>query len=280
MEAERIESELRNVTAALDRVDRFVSRRDDIPLLLAELARAIPDSTALLSLRIDSVETSLSVLTPRAADVIVELANVERVVSPRIVGLGRTRRWSPNAARARDDPLSQAKPMTNRDRRTLILGAGAIACLFTVAKGVPRIVDWERDRAIASARANQLLAEASVDPRELRAARDSLAARRRRLVAIDSALPVAVTASEAVARLASTLGDLADSCSVRVSAIQLATGQRDVERNHRGLRAPERRRGRGRPRVVAPRDRRLGESARRPGTLRYRARADGAAEQG
>ena len=111
--------------------------------------------------------------------------------------------------------------MTNRDRRTLILGASAITCLFTFAKGVPRMVAWERDRAIALARANRVLAEASVDPRELRAARDSLAARRGRLVAIDSALPVAATASEAVARLASTLGDLADSCLVRVSAIQL-----------------------------------------------------------
>jgi hypothetical protein len=86
VEAERIESELRNVTAALDRVDRFVSRRDDIPLLLAELGRTLPDSSALLGLRIDSVEMSLSVLTPHAADVIVELANAERVVSPRIVG--------------------------------------------------------------------------------------------------------------------------------------------------------------------------------------------------
>ena len=86
VEAERIEAELRNVTAALDRVDRFASRRYDIPLVLAELAQAIPDSTALLSLRVDSVETSLSVLTPRAADVIVDLASVERVVSPRIVG--------------------------------------------------------------------------------------------------------------------------------------------------------------------------------------------------
>jgi hypothetical protein len=86
VEAERIESDLRNVTAALDRVERFVSRRDDIPLLLAELARTLPDSSALLSLRIDSVETSLSVLTPHAADVIVELANAERVVAPRIVG--------------------------------------------------------------------------------------------------------------------------------------------------------------------------------------------------
>ncbi len=86
VEAERIEGELRNVTAALDRVDRFVSRRDDVPLLLAELARALPDSTALLSFRTDSAEASLSVLTPHAAQVIVELATAKRVVSPRIVG--------------------------------------------------------------------------------------------------------------------------------------------------------------------------------------------------
>jgi hypothetical protein len=111
--------------------------------------------------------------------------------------------------------------MTNRDRRTLILGASVIASLVTLAKGAPSIAAWQRVRATASVHANQLLASASVDPAELRAARDSLAARRGRLVAIDSALPVAATASEAVARLASTLGDLADSCSVRVSAIQL-----------------------------------------------------------
>jgi len=111
--------------------------------------------------------------------------------------------------------------MTDRDRRTLILGAGAIGCLFTFARGVPRVLAWQRERALASARASQLLASALADPRELRGARDSLSARLGRLVAIDSALPVAATASEAVARLASTLGDLADSCSVRVSAIQL-----------------------------------------------------------
>ncbi len=111
--------------------------------------------------------------------------------------------------------------MTNRDRRTAILGAVAIACLFTFAKGVPAIAAWQRDRAIELARANRRLTSSSVDPRELRAARDSLTARRSRLAIVDSALPVVATASEAVARLAATLGDLADSCSVRVSAIQL-----------------------------------------------------------
>ncbi|HEV8446140.1 MAG TPA: GspMb/PilO family protein [Gemmatimonadaceae bacterium] len=111
--------------------------------------------------------------------------------------------------------------MTSRDRRTLIVGAGVIASLFAATKGAPAVAAWERDRAAASLRANQLVVAASVDPRELRAARDSLGARRARLEAIDSLVPTALGASEAVARLASTLEDLADSCSVRVSSIQL-----------------------------------------------------------
>src|SRR5262249_43111899 len=110
--------------------------------------------------------------------------------------------------------------MTPRDRRVLTVGVSVIACLLAAAKGVPAIVAWQGDQTIASLRAGQLLASASVDPGELRAARDSLVARRIRLDAIDSVVPVAASASEAVARLASALEDLADSCSVRVSSVQ------------------------------------------------------------
>jgi hypothetical protein len=111
--------------------------------------------------------------------------------------------------------------MTTRDRRTLILGSSAIAFLVMLAKGVPRFVAWEREQAAEAARASQLLAASSIDPRELAAARDSLNARRARLLTIDSILPAWVSASTAVASLAATLEDLADSCAVRVSAIQL-----------------------------------------------------------
>lgn len=111
--------------------------------------------------------------------------------------------------------------MTSRDRRTLVVGVSVIVGLFAAAKGVPAIVAWQRDQSVASLRANQLLAAASVDPRELRVARDSLARRRARLQAIDSVVPTVTSASEAVARLASALEDLADSCSVRVSSLQL-----------------------------------------------------------
>ena len=85
-EAARIETDLRRVTASLDRIDRFESGRGDLALLLAALARVLPDSTALLSLRVDTVEVSLSVLTPRAADAVSALASADNVVSPRIAG--------------------------------------------------------------------------------------------------------------------------------------------------------------------------------------------------
>lgn len=111
--------------------------------------------------------------------------------------------------------------MTPRDRRTLIVGGGTIVCLVASAKGVPRLSMWEHERAVEAVRAGQLFAASSIDPLEWRAARDSLAARRARLETIDSVLPVASSASAAVAQLASTLEDLADSCAVRVSAIQL-----------------------------------------------------------
>jgi hypothetical protein len=111
--------------------------------------------------------------------------------------------------------------MTSRDRRTLVVGLSVIVVLFAVAKGAPAGIAWQRDQAVASLHAAHLLGVASIDPTELRLARDSLAARRARLAAIDSVLPVARTASEAVAHLASALQDLADSCAVRVSSIQL-----------------------------------------------------------
>ena len=111
--------------------------------------------------------------------------------------------------------------MSSRDRRALVGGGLAISLLFVVARGVPAAARWERRRMADAARAGQQLAASSVDPDRLREARDSLSARRARLIAIDSALPSATSASAAVAALASMLEDLADSSSVHVAALQL-----------------------------------------------------------
>jgi hypothetical protein len=111
--------------------------------------------------------------------------------------------------------------MTPRDRRTAVVGASVVVCLLAISRGLPALRAWERDREQDAARANVLLAESSIDARELSVARDTLAAREARFQAVDSLLPRAVSASAAVAALASAVEDLADSCAVRVSAIQL-----------------------------------------------------------
>jgi hypothetical protein len=85
-ESATVDAELGRVTNALDRLDRFQATRGDAPRLLGNLALALPESTALLSLHVDTVEIDFAVLTPHAADVIPQLADVGGVVSPRIVG--------------------------------------------------------------------------------------------------------------------------------------------------------------------------------------------------
>jgi hypothetical protein len=111
--------------------------------------------------------------------------------------------------------------MTKRDRRTLMFGAGVVAILLATARGLPALSAWQRRERENSARAGQQLAESSIDFNALSVARDTLAARAARFEAVDSLIPRAASASDAVAQLASAMEDLADSCAVRVSAIQL-----------------------------------------------------------
>jgi hypothetical protein len=84
--AARIDAELRKVTAELDRVHQFDASRGRISMLLGALSEALPDSTAMVSLRIDSLEGNFVALTPHAADVLPQLFEVPDVVAPRIIG--------------------------------------------------------------------------------------------------------------------------------------------------------------------------------------------------
>ena len=55
-------------------------------MLLGELSQALPDSTALVSLRLDSLDGTFVALSPHAADMLSELVAVPGIVGPRIVG--------------------------------------------------------------------------------------------------------------------------------------------------------------------------------------------------
>jgi Tfp pilus assembly protein PilN len=85
-ETARAEGELRRAAATLDRVDRFREQRGRTTLLLGALSQALPDSTALVSLRVDSLEGSFVALTPHAADILPQLVSITELSGPRIVG--------------------------------------------------------------------------------------------------------------------------------------------------------------------------------------------------
>jgi hypothetical protein len=86
IELARNESELRRVTEILNRIESFRLEREKVTRVLGDVAEAIPDSTAMLTFHVDSVEGAFTAIAPHVADVLPELAEVREVIAPRIVG--------------------------------------------------------------------------------------------------------------------------------------------------------------------------------------------------
>lgn len=82
----RAQGELRRTALALDRIERFQAERGKTTLLLGALSQALPESTALATLRLDSLDGNFVALTPHAADILPQLASIPEIISPRIVG--------------------------------------------------------------------------------------------------------------------------------------------------------------------------------------------------
>lgn len=86
IDAARTDAELRRTTAELDRIRQFDATRGRMTLLLGALSEALPDSTAVISLRVDTLDASLIVLAPNAAEILPELLDLPGVIAPRIIG--------------------------------------------------------------------------------------------------------------------------------------------------------------------------------------------------
>ena len=116
--AARVDEELRRTTAELDRVHQFAATRGRTTALLGALGEALPDSTALVSLRVDTLEGNLVVLAPHAASVLPALFDVPGIVAPRIVGSvtrevqgpARVERASIRFRRRRNVPATVQRP--------------------------------------------------------------------------------------------------------------------------------------------------------------------------
>jgi hypothetical protein len=123
-EAAHVQGELSRVSTQLDRVNKFEEARGKMTMLVGAIAQAIPDSTALVTLRVDSVEGSFVALTPHAADVLPELAGIDGIVNPRIAGsvtretqgAARLERATVRFRRPRADVRPVAQPVPNATR--------------------------------------------------------------------------------------------------------------------------------------------------------------------
>lgn len=108
-----------------------------------------------------------------------------------------------------------------RDQKILVLGTSVIGVLVGLARGLPALLEWQRQRSTDAATMSQQARATRTRVRMLPAMRDSLRGRQARLASLDSVLLVGASASAAAAALASMLEDLADAASVRVTAMQL-----------------------------------------------------------
>jgi len=111
--------------------------------------------------------------------------------------------------------------LSQRDRRTLVVGSTVVGSLFAVARGLPALRAWDADRRAEAQAAGRQLETLRGGLRSLPALRDSLRARRGRLAALDSVLLSGASPSAIAAGLASALEDLADENALRVTALQL-----------------------------------------------------------
>jgi hypothetical protein len=80
------ERELQRITSALADAASFSHSRRPVIILLGSLSRSLPDSSVLVTLRIDSIGGTAVLLTNRTADALRAFDSVAGVDAPEIVG--------------------------------------------------------------------------------------------------------------------------------------------------------------------------------------------------
>jgi hypothetical protein len=85
-DADRAERDLARMDAALAEVAAFDASRRSPTMLLASLAHALPETTVLVTVRIDSTGATIAILAPRAAAALAAVDSMAQVTSPEIIG--------------------------------------------------------------------------------------------------------------------------------------------------------------------------------------------------
>lgn len=108
-----------------------------------------------------------------------------------------------------------------KDRRTAVFGIVVVGSMIGLSRGLPAIREWERAHVADAADLAAKASSARANVRMLRMMRDSLTARRKRLVSMDSAMLSGTSAAAAAADLASALDEIAASSRVKIISMQL-----------------------------------------------------------
>ena len=85
-ELAQVESDLRRVSETLERIAEYSAGRGGITSALALLSRSLPDSTAMLTIHLDSANGSFTAISSHVTDVLPALDDAEGIVAPRIMG--------------------------------------------------------------------------------------------------------------------------------------------------------------------------------------------------
>jgi hypothetical protein len=84
--AQRVAHDNELVTRALGEVAMFDRGRRPVTVLMSEIAKVLPDNSALLALHVDSAGGSVVALTPRAGALLTRLERVSGLAAPEITG--------------------------------------------------------------------------------------------------------------------------------------------------------------------------------------------------
>lgn len=111
--------------------------------------------------------------------------------------------------------------LSERDRRTLVMGALTVAGLVVVARGLPAWRRWDADTRASAREMATEAARAESTVRQLPAALDSLQARRGRYVALGRGLLEGGSTAAAGASLASLVSGAAARAGVQIGSVQV-----------------------------------------------------------
>jgi hypothetical protein len=111
--------------------------------------------------------------------------------------------------------------LSDRDRRTLIVGVVTVGALGGIARGIPAARAWNAEQVADAQTSAEQVESVRVGITSRLVVRDRLIARRARLTAVDSVMLSGDSPSAVTAILASLLEDIADDNSLKVGTLQL-----------------------------------------------------------